>query len=66
MHQIVLPGMLKKRKGIILNLSSASRLRPMVCASLYGASKYLIDYFSQALSYEYKNKGIIIQVGWHV
>lgn len=62
MHEIVLPEMVKKEKGIIINLSSASRLVPVICASLYGSSKILVDYFSQTLSYEYEDKGIIVQV----
>ena len=62
MQQIVLPGMVRKKKGIILNLSSASCLVPLVRMHLYGATKTFIDYFSRALSFEYEQNGIIIQV----
>lgn len=62
MHEIVLPKMVEKKKGVIINLSSGSKIKPFAFISMYGASKAFIDYFSQALSYEYEDKGIIIQV----
>ena len=54
--------MVKKKKGIIVNLSSMSKLRPIKYLQLYGASKSFINYFSEAISYEYEKDGIIIQV----
>lgn len=61
MTAIVLPNMVKKRKGIIINNSSASGRVPTALLSVYSASKAYVDFFSQALSHEYKNKGIIVQ-----
>ena len=64
MHQVVLPSLVRKKKGIIVNLSSASCILPISTLQIYGATKSFVDYFSQALSYEYEDKGIIIQVSW--
>ena len=60
MHEIVLPGMVKRKRGLILNISSTTALQPMFC--VYGATKAFVDYFSEAVSYEYEDKGITIQV----
>uniref|UniRef100_A0A8C9TYF6 Hydroxysteroid (17-beta) dehydrogenase 12a n=1 Tax=Scleropages formosus TaxID=113540 RepID=A0A8C9TYF6_SCLFO len=50
-----------RSKGVILNISSASAMYPIPLLSLYSASKAFVDYFSQGLNAEYKNKGVIIQ-----
>ncbi|NXU08375.1 HSDL1 protein, partial [Pardalotus punctatus] len=61
MTHIVLPGMVKKRKGAIVNLSSVVCFQPTPMLTVYGASKSYIDYFSRALYYEYASKGIFVQ-----
>ncbi|XP_062442229.1 inactive hydroxysteroid dehydrogenase-like protein 1 [Rhea pennata] len=61
MIHIVLPGMVEKKKGAIVNLSSAVCYKPTPMLSLYGACKSYLDYFSRALHYEYASKGIFIQ-----
>ena len=60
MHQIVLPGMVGRKRGLILNISSTTSLQPMF--AIYGATKAFVNYFSEALSYEYERKGVTIQV----
>ena len=60
MTQIVLPGMVSKHRGLILNISSATALIPLY--SLYGATKVFMSYFSENLAHEYKDKGITVQV----
>ena len=60
MTEIVLPGMVERRRGLVINVSSQIAIRPAL--SIYGSTKAFMDYFSQALSYEYENKGIVIQV----
>ena len=62
MTQIVLPGMVRRRRGLIVNVSSAIAKLPAATLASYGASKSFVDYFSTALSYEYEDKGITIQV----
>ncbi|XP_015278290.1 PREDICTED: very-long-chain 3-oxoacyl-CoA reductase-like, partial [Gekko japonicus] len=61
MTQIVLPQMVARKKGIVINLSSISGWRPMPLLLLYSATKAFVDYFSHALEIEYRSKGIIIQ-----
>ncbi|NXG14861.1 DHB12 reductase, partial [Grallaria varia] len=61
MTRLVLPGMLERSKGIILNISSASGMHPTPLLTLYSATKAFVDYFSRGLHAEYKSKGIIVQ-----
>ncbi|KAM7041478.1 very-long-chain 3-oxoacyl-CoA reductase [Acridotheres tristis] len=61
MTRLVLPGMLERSKGIILNIASASGMCPTPLLTLYSATKAFVDYFSQGLHAEYKSKGIIVQ-----
>ncbi|XP_063267061.1 inactive hydroxysteroid dehydrogenase-like protein 1 isoform X2 [Prinia subflava] len=61
MTHIVLPGMVKKRKGAIVNVSSSMCCQPTPRSPVYGASKTYLDYFSRALHYEYASKGIFVQ-----
>ncbi|XP_066509652.1 very-long-chain 3-oxoacyl-CoA reductase-B-like [Hoplias malabaricus] len=61
MTRLVLPKMLERSKGLILNISSASGMYPVPLLTLYSASKAFVDYFSRGLDAEYRNKGIIIQ-----
>ncbi|XP_020783115.2 very-long-chain 3-oxoacyl-CoA reductase-B [Boleophthalmus pectinirostris] len=61
MTRIVLPQMVDRKKGAILNLSSASGMHPLPLLTVYSASKAFVDYFSQGLQAEYKSKGVIIQ-----
>ncbi|XP_032894780.1 very-long-chain 3-oxoacyl-CoA reductase [Amblyraja radiata] len=61
MTRMVLPAMVQRSKGIILNVSSGSALNPVPLLTLYSATKAFVDFFSQALHAEYKSKGIIVQ-----
>ncbi|NXV78000.1 HSDL1 protein, partial [Atlantisia rogersi] len=61
MIHIVLPGMVERKKGAIVNVSSASCCQPTPMLTIYGASKTYLDYFSRALHYEYASKGIFVQ-----
>jgi len=58
---MVLPQMLERRKGAIINLSSSSALGPLPYMNIYSASKIYVDYFSRALSHEVRNSGVIVQ-----
>ncbi len=42
MSRIVLPGMVEKRNGAIINVSSASGAKPTPCLALYSATKVKI------------------------
>ncbi|NXN99836.1 DHB12 reductase, partial [Rhinopomastus cyanomelas] len=61
MTRLVLPGMLERSRGAILNISSASGMYPAPLLSLYSATKAFVDYFSRGLHAEYKSKGVIVQ-----
>ncbi|XP_078056926.1 very-long-chain 3-oxoacyl-CoA reductase-like [Mustelus asterias] len=61
MTRIVLPHMLKRKKGIIINISSEAGTHPHPLITMYCATKVFIDFFSRALNAEYKNNGIIVQ-----
>nr|XP_015101678.2 very-long-chain 3-oxoacyl-CoA reductase [Vicugna pacos] len=61
MTRLVLPGMVERSKGAIINISSASGLYPFPLLTIYSATKAFVDFFSQSLHEEYKSKGIIVQ-----
>ncbi|KAI3372047.1 hypothetical protein L3Q82_006908 [Scortum barcoo] len=61
MCRLILPGMDKRRKGLIVNISSGIASIPFPMYTLYAASKVFVERLSQGLQAEYKDKGIIIQ-----
>jgi len=61
MTKIILPDMLEKKKGIIVNVSTIGSLLPSPLLTVYSATKKYTDYFTASLQHEYSNKGIIIQ-----
>jgi 17beta-estradiol 17-dehydrogenase / very-long-chain 3-oxoacyl-CoA reductase len=62
MTNIFLPLMEQRKRGAIVNISSAASLLPMPLLTGYSATKAFVDYFSTGLHYEYKNRGVHIQV----
>ena len=61
MTSMVLPQMISRRSGYIINVSSILSVVPMPYLSLHSASKAFVDRFSTALSYECQPKGITVQ-----
>ncbi|XP_003412317.1 very-long-chain 3-oxoacyl-CoA reductase [Loxodonta africana] len=61
MTRLVLPGMVERSKGVILNISSASGVYPVPLLTIYSATKAFVDFLSQCLHEEYKSKGIFVQ-----
>ncbi|XP_019858217.1 PREDICTED: very-long-chain 3-oxoacyl-CoA reductase-like isoform X3 [Amphimedon queenslandica] len=61
MTHLVLPKMLEKKKGIIVNIASIANTRPLPLMTVYSSTKQFVLYFSTALQTEYKSKGIIVQ-----
>uniref|UniRef100_A0A1A8KNE3 Hydroxysteroid (17-beta) dehydrogenase 3 n=1 Tax=Nothobranchius kuhntae TaxID=321403 RepID=A0A1A8KNE3_NOTKU len=61
MCKVVLPDMEKRRKGLIVNISSGISTFPFPLYTLYAASKVFVERFSRCLQAEYESKGIIIQ-----
>lgn len=61
MTAIVLPGMVAKKKGIIVNNASASGRIPTPLLAVYSASKAYVDFFARSLDLEYRSSGILVQ-----
>uniref|UniRef100_A0A0R3RPC9 Estradiol 17-beta-dehydrogenase 12 n=1 Tax=Elaeophora elaphi TaxID=1147741 RepID=A0A0R3RPC9_9BILA len=57
----ILPQMVERNKGIIVNLSSATAYIPLSMFSVYSASKRYVIWFSNILQKEYSHTNIIIQ-----
>lgn len=61
MTRLVLPRMVDRSKGVILNISSASGMYPVPLLTVYSATKAFVDFFSRGLQEEYRRQGIIVQ-----
>lgn len=61
MCKIVMPGMVERRRGVVVNISSLSAEIPSPLITVYGASKAFVDKFSSDLAAEYSKYGITIQ-----
>ncbi|XP_063293537.1 inactive hydroxysteroid dehydrogenase-like protein 1 [Pelobates fuscus] len=61
MLHIVLPGMVQRKKGAIINVTSASARVTCPQFTIYAASKTYLDNLTEALYHEYSSKGIFIQ-----
>ncbi|KAH0551282.1 inactive hydroxysteroid dehydrogenase-like protein 1 [Cotesia glomerata] len=61
MTRIVIPGMQKRQKGAIVNVSSGSELQPLPLMTVYAATKVYLRSFSEALRVEYNKFGITVQ-----
>jgi 3-dehydrosphinganine reductase len=58
----VLPGMLRRGSGSIVNLASMAAIISLPGYTAYGASKYAVRGFSESLHTELKRKGIHVAV----
>jgi len=61
MTYLVLPGMLERKRGAIVNVSSASGFVSEPMYAVYSGTKAFINHFSKALHYEYKSQGVSVQ-----
>merc|ERR1712232_531310 len=59
MTRFVLPGMIERKKGAIVNISSGSAMYTLPLLAEYSGSKSFVEKFSRAINSEYKNKGDI-------
>jgi short-subunit dehydrogenase len=62
MTQLVLPEMLERGAGHIVNISSMSGLAPVPYATTYSATKAALIGFSQSLRYEVGDRGVGVSV----
>ena len=56
----LLPGMLDRGHGAILNVSSLSAFQPVAYMGVYAASKAFVLHFSEALHCELRDRGITV------
>ena len=61
MTHLLLPAMVARGRGAIINISSGFAVNPQPFVSIYSASKIFANYFSEALGREYQSKGILVQ-----
>ncbi|XP_006871539.1 PREDICTED: estradiol 17-beta-dehydrogenase 12-like [Chrysochloris asiatica] len=61
MTRIVLPQMVSRHRGIIINLSSLAESRPNPFFTAYSATKAFVKSFSLAVAAEYFPEGITVQ-----
>lgn len=61
MSSILLPSMVERKRGLIINISSLSAIVPASNLTIYSASKAFAKKFSEDLAAEYAKDGIIIQ-----
>ncbi|XP_047463231.1 hydroxysteroid (20-beta) dehydrogenase 2 [Mugil cephalus] len=61
MTRLVLPHMVERGTGLIINISSEVSVRPQPLLALYSSTKIFVTYFSQCLHAEYKSKGVTVQ-----
>ncbi|XP_035898800.1 very-long-chain 3-oxoacyl-CoA reductase isoform X1 [Anopheles stephensi] len=61
MCQLVMPGMVKRHTGVVINISSLSAVIPAPLLTVYSASKAYMDKFSEDLASEYAKHNIVVQ-----
>lgn len=62
MTKLVIPEMIKNKKGIIINISSGSAYQASPYISTYGATKAFMRHFSNSIRKEYEQYGIKVYV----
>ena len=55
MTMMVLPMMIQKKKGAIINMASTAGLSPQPLQTVYAATKVYVDFLSRALQAEYSD-----------
>lgn len=61
MCRLVLPRMLEKKRGAVVNISSLSALMSSPLLTVYAASKAYVDKFTADLAAEYSKRGVVFQ-----
>ncbi|XP_068610033.1 inactive hydroxysteroid dehydrogenase-like protein 1 [Brachionichthys hirsutus] len=61
MTRLVLPGMVQRGRGAVVNISSGACCRPFPRRVALTASTGYLDHFSRALHLEYSGRGIFVQ-----
>lgn len=58
---LVMPGMVERKRGLVINLSSTAAEIPSPMLTVYGATKSYVTKFSADLAAEYQKYGIVVQ-----
>lgn len=61
MSRMILPQMVNRAKGLIINISSEAGCQPQPMLTLYSATKIFVTYFSRCLHAEYQTRGVTVQ-----
>jgi 17beta-estradiol 17-dehydrogenase / very-long-chain 3-oxoacyl-CoA reductase len=61
MTQFVIGGMVERKRGALVNLSSGSAMYTLPLLAEYSGAKSYIEKFSRALNAEYSSKGVTCQ-----
>ncbi|BET03311.1 short chain dehydrogenase [Nesidiocoris tenuis] len=62
MTRILLPGMMERRRGLVVNVSSGFSTIPAPLLVMYGATKSFVTKFSQDLDIECRGEGVHVHV----
>ena len=58
----LVPGMLERGHGAVLNVGSTAGIRPIPHLNVYAATKAYVDHFSRALAWELRHTGVGISL----
>jgi short-subunit dehydrogenase len=58
----VIPGMIEKKQGLVINIGSLAGLFGLPYQGLYSASKFAVEGYSESLRMELKNTGVKVTV----
>lgn len=61
MTYLVLPYMVQRKNGAIINIASIASVHPTPLMTTYSAAKGFVDTFTRALQYEYSSEGVTFQ-----
>ncbi|XP_076867029.1 hydroxysteroid (20-beta) dehydrogenase 2 [Brachyhypopomus gauderio] len=61
MCRLILPRMVNRGNGLIINISSEAASQPQPMLTLYSSTKIFVTYFSRCLHAEYQDRGVTVQ-----
>ena len=54
----LLPGMVERRRGVVVNVASTAAFQPVPGMAVYGATKAFVLSFTEAVAYEVRDSGV--------
>ena len=61
MSEIVIPAMVEKKKGYVINIGSGCGSQPVPLMGLYSGTKAYVEMFTRSCQLEYASKGVTFQ-----